>query len=99
MQELYNYGNAIVEEVETALENGNFWEYLDENALDIRYVANAKRELLDCQILVTFGGPNVWIDTEKNGVAVYWGSKQNVAPFHGDTKWEILDYMEEYWRC
>jgi hypothetical protein len=49
------------------------YDYL-QDALDIRYTVNAQREYLGARVLVAYGGPNVWIDTNTNALEVYWGN-------------------------
>ena len=48
------------------------------NVLDIQYIVNQKKEYLGARLLVTFGGPNIWIDTQHNNVEGYWGTDTEV---------------------
>jgi len=48
------------------------------DALDIQYIVNQKKEYLGARILVTFGGPNIWVDTQYNKVEGYWGTDTEV---------------------
>lgn len=61
-----------VEEYE--IEEATALDYL-EDALDIEYRVNANREYKSAEILVGFGGPNVWIDTKTATVNVAWWSE------------------------
>ena len=47
------------------------FDYL-QDALDIEYIVNGKREVLGARILVAFGGPNIWINTRTKQVEGYW---------------------------
>jgi len=61
-------------------------DYL-QDALDIRYLVNSDNELLQVQILVAFGGPNIWVDISEDGsgeVRGYWYLDSARVPFTGD---------------
>ena len=45
------------------------------NSLRIdRYILDSQKELIGAEILITFGGPNIWIDTLHNCVRGRWGN-------------------------
>lgn len=48
------------------------------NALDIQYIVDQQKQYLGARILVTFGGPNIWVDTRYNRVEGYWGTEQEM---------------------
>jgi hypothetical protein len=49
------------------------FDYL-QDALDIEWVVNSKKEYLGARILVAFGGPNIWVDTRRGIVeGAWWG--------------------------
>lgn len=55
------------------------YDYVCE-ALDINYILNADRSLRGVRLLVCFGGPNVWIDTESATIdGNWWGDKYSVS--------------------
>ena len=47
------------------------YEYLNE-ALGIEYTVNGQKEYLGARILVSFGGPNIWINTRRSTVEGFW---------------------------
>jgi hypothetical protein len=49
------------------------YDYLEE-VLDIQYLVSSDREYLGARLLLTYGGPNAWLDTRTGEVTVYWGS-------------------------
>lgn len=49
------------------------YDYL-EDALDIVYSVDSNRVYRGARVLVSWGGPNVYIDTNTNALEVYWGS-------------------------
>ena len=46
---------------------------LIEDMLDAEYVYNSVGELLGAEIMMTFGGPTLWIETRYNKVIGTWG--------------------------
>lgn len=49
------------------------YDYVCE-ALDINYRVNSRGEYLSAEILVTFGGPNIWVHTTGRVEGFWWGS-------------------------
>jgi hypothetical protein len=43
------------------------------DVLDIQYIVTGAGEYLAARILVAFGGPNIWINTQTKTVEGYWG--------------------------
>ena len=72
------------------------FDYL-EDALDIEYIVNSKREYLGARVLVAFGGPNIWINTRTKKVEGYWWNESASASF--DDGIGLDDALEELWSC
>lgn len=79
-------------------ENGEptAWEY-SERALDVEYVISSQREFLGVRLLITFGGPNIWIDTRTMEVEGHWWGDKASAKF--DDALDLHGYWEEIWNC
>ena len=80
--DLLHHVNHIVEQLEKGfpdheeIEEGqpySAYDYLFE-ALDIQWTLNNNKTYRGARILVTCGGPNIWIDTTHNNVEGYWGT-------------------------
>lgn len=56
------------------------FDYL-QDALDIHWVLNNDRTYRGARVLVAFGGPNIWVDTETNTVEGYWWGDYAKASF------------------
>lgn len=51
------------------------YDFIEARALDIEYrISGHDFSCLGAEILITFGGPNIWIDTKRNVVEGAWGS-------------------------
>lgn len=65
--------------------NGDGEEYsaLDylTDALDINWILNNDRTYKAARVLVAFGGPNIWVDTNTNTVEGYWWGDYAKASF------------------
>ena len=84
-------------EYETDNEEGcNAIDYLND-VLDIIYYVDQKKEYLGARILVAFGGPNIWIDTQDQEVQGFWGSDVYKKPIYNLD--HVDDYFEEIWNC
>lgn len=66
-------GNILTGGVEKDLHEKSGFDYLSD-ALDVEYTISRSGEYLGASVLVTFGGPNIWVDTRWNTVKGRWGS-------------------------
>lgn len=72
------------------------FDYL-QDALDIEYIVNSKKEYLGARVLVAFGGPNIWINTRTKTVEGYWWSNSAFASFKDGL--DLDSALEELWKC
>lgn len=70
--------NKDGEEVTTQTQSA--YDYLSD-VLDIEYRVGGDKQYRSAEILVSFGGPNIWINTQYNRVHGAWGSDSYSAPF------------------
>ena len=66
------------EEVTTQTQSA--YDYLSD-VLDIEYRVGGDKEYRSAEILVGFGGPNIWIDTQYNRVHGAWGTDRYSAHY------------------
>lgn len=74
------------------------YEYFDD-ALDIEYRISASKEYKNVKILVAFGGPNIYIDTEDGMVKGFWWSDRASATICDEALAQIDEWFEECFRC
>ena len=72
------------------------YDYL-EDVLDIEYIVGSDLEYRGARILVTFGGPNIWVNTKTNTVEGYWWMDEAFARFEDSIG--LDEALEELWHC
>ena len=80
------------------------WEQLSlydyfSDCLDIEYRCGSDREYRSCSIMITCGGPNIYIDTAEKAVLFYWWTDRARYYLSSDAVDAINDWAEEYWNC
>lgn len=80
------------------LEQLGIYDYM-EDILDISFTVSRDREYRNCTILVTWGGPNIYIETGSAYVKLYWWSEYAEYPLSYSARDAIDDWAEEYWAC
>ena len=83
-----------VKTIAKQLENPDLIDWADENeqsafdylqdALDIQYIVDGNKEYLGARILVAFGGPNIWINTQSKQVEGYWWQDKYTESYRSD---------------
>ncbi len=71
-------------------------DYLSD-VLDIQYIVSSSREYLGARVLVAFGGPNIWINTQSGIVEGYWWWDTAFASFNDEI--DLDDFLSELWDC
>lgn len=72
------------------------FDYL-QDALDIEYIVNSKKEYIGARVLVAFGGPNIWINTRTKTVEGHWWSDSATASFQDNIG--LDEALEELFSC
>ena len=73
------------------------FDYL-QDALDIEYIVNSKREYLGARVLVAFGGPNIWINTRTQQVEGYWWGDKCIMSYCNDAM-DLDGALSELFNC
>jgi len=64
-----------------------------EDALDIQYIINQDKTYRGARVLVAFGGPNIWVNTQRGEVEGYWWGDDATADFIDNIG--LDDYLHE----
>ena len=78
-------------------ENQTAFDYLNSDALEIKYVLDEAQNYLGAKILVSFGGPNIWINTQHNTVDGYWWGDD--SSFSYEDKLGLDDACRDLFEC
>ena len=68
------------------------------DVLDVNWLLDSKREFKGARLLVTFGGPNIWIDTAKQTVEGHWWGDSFTASYARD-EMDIEGACSEWFGC
>ncbi len=77
----------------------SIYDYFEDDIYDIEYRIGSDRKLRSVKIMVAFGGPNIYIDTDTGTVELYWWGERGSAPIDERTVDAIDDYFEELFNC
>lgn len=75
----------------------SLYEYFDD-VLDVEYRVTRDKKYKSVSILVCYGGPNIYIDTEDAYVRGYWGNDYVEVPFSYYVRDDIDDIFEMEYR-
>lgn len=92
-QDLEGTVRYVLEELEEAYNEENIYEWLDD-VLNIEYTKNLHGFFVGCNIAVTLGGPNVYVNTISGDIEGYWGCDFACIPIPDEIRDEI-DYTIE----
>ena len=87
-----NLFDRLGEEYQT--EEYDILNYLD-GMLDIEYIVSDDAEYRGARILVSFGGPNIWINTRTNMVEGHWWEESASVSY--DDAIGLDDTLREFW--
>ena len=89
---LENILNATIKELEEACMHETLPEYIND-CLEVEYTMNLWGVLRGVKILVTFGGPNVYVNTRTAKVEGYSNNEHMEIDLPFDVLQEIEDYI------
>ena len=83
-------------ETTTEPEQMTLYDYF-EDCLDIEYRCDGRREYRSVRVMVTCGGPNIYIDTATKQVELYWWTDRASYPLAYDAVDAVDAWACEYW--
>ena len=86
---LKDHCDHIAKDIESITDVGEWLE----DALDFEWITNKDKTFKAARILVAFGGPNIWVNTQTNTVDGYWWLDKAKATFKKNQ--ELNNYLEE----
>lgn len=76
----------------------DMWDYFDD-ALDIEYRCNARREYKSVLLTVAWGGPSIYIDTHSEKVLLRWWTDRAEWDLSTEAATAIDEWAAEGWGC
>ena len=74
----------------------NGFDYL-EDALDINFIVSSNGDYIGAEVLVAFGGPNIWIHTRSNTIKGYWWGDNAETSYEDNIG--LDEALEELYNC
>ena len=91
-EENINRCKSIAEE----LEETDIYSYFSENEIyNIEYRVDEKKEYKSVEIMIACGGPNIYIDTDRKEVLLYWWSDEAEYGLSDEVCNSINSYFED----
>lgn len=79
-------------------EQVTMYDYFND-CFDIEYTINSEGEYKGVRVMVACGGPNIYVDTVRGSVNLYWWTDTASAPLWSDTIEAIDQDFEELYTC
>lgn len=101
LYEAISYGETCICPVcghESAFEQVSIYDWL-QDALDWDYIISSDREYKACRIMVAFGGPNIYVDTLRGSVDLYWWGESASYDLSSQACYEIDEAMKNLFDC
>lgn len=93
MDELKTMVKGIKKQIEEATKN-NDYRYFDD-VLDVEYFIGGNKDFRGVELTLTYGGPNIFVNTKTKEVTGYWGNSYSV--YISDEACNFIDNIfEEY---
>ena len=86
----------VLGEIEELEKSTGLNRYLDD-VLEITYLIGSDKAYKGVELLVAWGGPNVYVNTQYNQVEGFWGSDS--CKFSYKDNIGLDDYFKEMWEC
>ena len=90
-----DFENDCCEHFKESTQSG--FDYISD-ALDIQFIVDGNKEYLAARILVAFGGPNIWINTQTKTIEGYWWQDTAFSSYYDDPM-DIDGACRELWEC
>lgn len=80
------------------LEEYSLYDYF-EDVLDIKYLVDSQREYAGIELLVAFGGPNIYVSTISGKVELFWWGDYASWNIPGYVQDALNEFGEELFNC
>lgn len=91
-----NLTEGFNEELNEDGEPMSAYDYL-QDVMDIHWILNNDKTYRGARLLVAFGGPNIWVDTERKIVEGFWWGDHAKASFEDSIG--LDEALEDLFNC
>lgn len=84
---------------ENELEAVSIYDYFNDDIYDIEYRVGGDRQYRSVSLMVACGGPNIYIDTKRRAVLLYWWTDFAEYPLTSSACDAVDNYFEELFNC
>ena len=84
--------------LEDDVEPASLFDYFND-MLDIDYVVDREKQFKGARIMVTCGGPNIFIDSYRGIVELFWWTEHATAEIPANICDEINEVLREFYYC
>ena len=86
------------EVLEGDIEPASLFDYFNDY-LDVDYIIDSHKEYKACRVMVTCGGPNIYINTWSREVQLFWWTERATAVIPANICDEIDSIFQEFYYC
>lgn len=84
--------------LEGDIESASLFDYFNDY-LDVDYIIDSKKQFKGARIMITCGGPNIYIDSYSGEVQLYWWGERASAEIPANICDKINDVFREFYYC
>lgn len=84
--------------LEGDIEPASLYDYFTD-CLDVDYIVDSQKQFKAVRVLITCGGPNIYIDSYSGEVQLYWWSERATAVIPAIICNEINEVFRDYYYC
>lgn len=97
---MYNYNGEVCHENDLTISQITEAEPLClydlfQDAIDVQFNFDSRNNIENVRILVAWGGPYIWIDTEQKNVLLYWWDNSAEYPIDPETLEAVRDWARD----
>ena len=92
MSDNKEYVRSLADELE---EKGAFAFFEEQGIYNLEFTVDADLEYKGARVMIACGGPNIYIDTCKGSIELFWGCKETYWYLSPGCRTDVDSYFEE----
>lgn len=98
MSNVQSQVDAVFNSLIEAYESGDLYEWIDD-VLDVKYMVDGDLNYVGVRLMVTFGGPTIYVDTFCRQIQGYWWGDEATREIYSEVADELDEVWEEFFNC